>query len=289
LPQGSLQTQFFPQDLGGAGWNLPFQILDAELAGDLMCTLTMDRLVDPGRPHDLKTAYSREFHERMPSFPETFYPKDKKGKPRKPPHKELYEIEMGAYAADPEKVINYATMDAWAVLRLFHRLREQLEQIRTWDGHTLFDVFLWCEVPFTRVLFNMERRGTLIDVDYLKGMRPKIVEEIITIEKKLNKLAGTVVNPNSNPQLASLLFDKLGLEPLKFTRDASALSVQMPERARAKVWQPAWRSTKREEGEDSSIQLMHVQPLVEVEPRHHAGNAPSHPSRLADAHKPSQR
>jgi hypothetical protein len=49
-------------------------------------------------------------------------------------------------------------------------------------------------------------------------------------------------------------------------------AAQMPERARAKVWQPAWRSTKREEGEDSSIQLMHVQPLVEIEPRHHSGN-----------------
>lgn len=49
-------------------------------------------------------------------------------------------------------------------------------------------------------------------------------------------------------------------------------AARMPERVREKVWQPAWRSTKREEGEDSSIQLMHVQPLVEREPRHHAGN-----------------
>lgn len=49
-------------------------------------------------------------------------------------------------------------------------------------------------------------------------------------------------------------------------------AAQMLERARTKVWQPAWRSTKREEGEDSSIQLMHVEPLIESEPRHHAGN-----------------
>ncbi len=49
-------------------------------------------------------------------------------------------------------------------------------------------------------------------------------------------------------------------------------AARMPERVREKVWQPAWRSTKREEGEDSSIQLMHVQPLIEIELRHHAGN-----------------
>lgn len=192
------------------------------LAGDLMCTLTMDRLVDPGRPHDLKSAYSREFGERMASFAETFYPKDKKGKPRKPPKKEMYEILTEVYDKDPDRVVDYASMDAWAVLRLFHALREQLEKIKTWDGHTLFDVFLWCEVPFTRVLYNMERRGTRLDVAYLKDMRPKIVEEIKLIEKQLNKLAGTMVNPNSNPQLADLLFKRLKLQPLKFTSGGSS-------------------------------------------------------------------
>lgn len=49
-------------------------------------------------------------------------------------------------------------------------------------------------------------------------------------------------------------------------------AAQMPERTREKVWQPAWRGTKREEGEYSSIQLMHVEPLIETELRHHAGN-----------------
>lgn len=39
---------------------------------------------------------------------------------------------------------------------------------------------------------------------------------------------------------------------------------------RAAAWQPAWRSSKKEEGDDSSIQLMHVNPLVEQEIRHNA-------------------
>jgi len=50
-------------------------------------------------------------------------------------------------------------------------------------------------------------------------------------------------------------------------------AAQLPERVREKIWQPAWRTTKREEGEDSSIQLMHVQPLDESELRHNASNA----------------
>jgi len=41
---------------------------------------------------------------------------------------------------------------------------------------------------------------------------------------------------------------------------------------RAKTWQPAWRSSKKEEGDDSSIQLMHVNPLIENDIKHNASN-----------------
>ena len=46
----------------------------------------------------------------------------------------------------------------------------------------------------------------------------------------------------------------------------------LSERERISTWQPAWRSKKREEGEDSSVQIMHVVPLVENELRHNAKN-----------------
>ena len=42
--------------------------------------------------------------------------------------------------------------------------------------------------------------------------------------------------------------------------------------SRADSWQPSWRNDKRGEGEDSSLQVMHVDPLIEAETRHHAGN-----------------
>lgn len=38
------------------------------------------------------------------------------------------------------------------------------------------------------------------------------------------------------------------------------------------TWQPGWRSSKQAEGDDSSIQIMHVKPLVESEIRHKANN-----------------
>jgi len=41
---------------------------------------------------------------------------------------------------------------------------------------------------------------------------------------------------------------------------------------RCRTWQPAWRSSKKEEGDDSSVQLMHVIPLVESKINHTANN-----------------
>lgn len=46
----------------------------------------------------------------------------------------------------------------------------------------------------------------------------------------------------------------------------------LPERERKNVWQPEWRTRKREEGEDKSIQIMHLKPLVESEIIHTAEN-----------------
>ena len=40
----------------------------------------------------------------------------------------------------------------------------------------------------------------------------------------------------------------------------------------SETWQPGWRTSKQQEGDDASIQIMHVNPLVESEIRHKADN-----------------
>jgi len=42
---------------------------------------------------------------------------------------------------------------------------------------------------------------------------------------------------------------------------------------RVSSWQPSWRKSKQREGDDSSIQIMHINPLVEQISRHNARNA----------------
>ncbi len=47
---------------------------------------------------------------------------------------------------------------------------------------------------------------------------------------------------------------------------------QLPDRHRERRWKPEWGSNKRGEGDDSSLQIMHVEPLTESEIRHNAKN-----------------
>jgi hypothetical protein len=47
---------------------------------------------------------------------------------------------------------------------------------------------------------------------------------------------------------------------------------ELPERERGSIWQPEWRTAKRVEGEDKSIQIMHLRPLVESTIIHTAKN-----------------
>ena len=69
--------------------------------------------------------------------------------------------------------------------------------------------------------------------------------------------------PRKNPQILKCPMCKISI----LENPAS-----LPNRERIGTWQPAWRGKKRGEGEDSSIQIMHVLPLVENESRHNAKN-----------------
>lgn len=96
--------------------------------GGLICTLTMDRLLNPDQEHGLKQAYERVFSERMATFAQTFYPKNSAGKYRKPPKESMQDTLMRAWYAAPQKVIDYASLDAWAVFRVFKHHRKQLRR-----------------------------------------------------------------------------------------------------------------------------------------------------------------
>lgn len=60
-------------------------------------------------------------------------------------------------------------------------------------------------------------------------------------------------------------------DPITKIRISESLDI-FRKSARPKIWTPNWLTAKRDEGNDSSIQLMHLNPLIETEIRHRADN-----------------
>jgi DNA polymerase-1 len=202
------------------------------LKGSLFCTLTMDRLANSDEYHGLKEVYKREFNETMQDFSEVFYPRGKGNVPRKPHNKSMYEILMDKWYEDKQAVIDYASLDAWAAYRVYERLKETLEKMYNYYGESLWTLFVLYESPFTRVLFDMERRGCQLDTEYLQSLVPILEQKKEDIAKELARETGEAINPHSNPQVAHLLFDVLKLKSLTQTK-GGASGVKKPSVAEA--------------------------------------------------------
>jgi DNA polymerase-1 len=80
---------------------------------------------------------------------------------------------------------------------------------------TLYDEI---ERPLVRVLARMEVAGVRVDVDHLRSMVQALTEEVKEREAKIQELAGHPFTVNSTPQLRTVLFDELGLQPSKKTK-----------------------------------------------------------------------
>src|SRR3989338_6875200 len=77
------------------------------------------------------------------------------------------------------------------------------------------------EEPLAKILAEMENKGALIDVDYLKNLSEEKHKELNGLEKKIWKLAGEEFNINSPKQKGKVLFVKLGLGGAKPKKTAT--------------------------------------------------------------------
>jgi DNA polymerase-1 len=82
----------------------------------------------------------------------------------------------------------------------------------------LAPLFSEVELPLIEVLVGMERRGILLDTERLEGVGRELRAHLERLESRIYQLAGMTFNLNSPKQLAEVLFDRLGLSPLKKTK-----------------------------------------------------------------------
>ncbi len=72
-------------------------------------------------------------------------------------------------------------------------------------------LYLEIEKPLSNVLAQMELRGVLLDVPYLKALSDQMGEQLTQLEGDIHHLAGKVFNIASRDQLEKVLYDDLGL------------------------------------------------------------------------------
>ncbi|MCU0664273.1 MAG: DNA polymerase, partial [Myxococcota bacterium] len=113
---------------------------------------------------------------------------------------------------DVAKATDYAAEDAVVALHLTEAMAPQIRE-QGLEG-LLRDV----ELPVCRVLARMEAAGVAVDVPLLRQMSDSFETRLENLEKEAHALVGHAFNLASPKQLSALLFDELGLPPVKKTK-----------------------------------------------------------------------
>ena len=79
-------------------------------------------------------------------------------------------------------------------------------------------LFTDVEMPLVPVLAEIERNGFLLDVEGLHALSKELERELDRMMETIAGLAGGEFNINSPKQLATVLFEKLGLKPIRKTK-----------------------------------------------------------------------
>ncbi len=111
-----------------------------------------------------------------------------------------------------EQASEYAAEDADITLQLHEALYPQIA-----PNTGLQYVYNQIEMPVLDILFDIERTGVLIDSKMLHAQSHEIGQKLMALEHQAHELAGQPFNLSSPKQLQEILFDKLGIKPLKKT------------------------------------------------------------------------
>ena len=171
-----------------------------KLAGGGFDTLLAGYLLDPDTPHTAEALAQRHLG-LVPADATTV---SRGGGRKARPFDQL----------TPEELSDFVCERADVALRLEEPLRTALdEQLLT---KLLEDV----ELPLASILTTMELDGVLIDTEVLEKLGTQVEKDLTALEAKAHEIAGDEFNVHSPRQLETLLFDKLGLKPLKRTKTA---------------------------------------------------------------------
>ncbi|TLS48425.1 DNA polymerase I [Paenibacillus antri] len=125
---------------------------------------------------------------------------------------------------EPEKIAEHLGRKARAVAELAERQRKKLAE------HEMEPLMYELELPLSFVLARMELQGVKVDVDELKRYGVELTEALDKLVATIYEQAGTEFNLNSTKQLGEILFEKLGLPPVKKTKTGYSTDAEVLEK-----------------------------------------------------------
>ena len=180
------------------------------IAGPALDIIVMCWLIDENRKNRAGLGLKEQTRDicgyNMKSFKDTFNIKSES------------DIAIEMLTAPTHIVANYASGDAYWTWVLSEDHANTLRDLPFFASYSGWDYYIDIEVPFTKTLWRMERRGFPIDAEYLLSLRPSLEQKVITCQEEINHWAGRPINVSSPKQLQKLLYDDLGLTPVKWTK-----------------------------------------------------------------------
>ena len=122
-----------------------------------------------------------------------------------------------------EQVAEYAIEDADITYRLYKLFKDKLKE------EELEKLFFDIEMPLVSVLALMEWNGVKIDANRFAELDRENQKMLDDVESKIYKLAEQKFNINSTRELAAVLFDKLGLKPVRKTKTGFSTDIRVLE------------------------------------------------------------
>jgi DNA polymerase-1 len=171
---------------------------DMTLVGPTFDVMIASYLLDPEASHELAAIAKRELDETLTTF-------DQVTARSRGPRLGFDEIEV-------EVATLHAASNVEAVWRLEERLRPLVSR------HGVSRVMDEIESPLSPVLATMEKIGVFVDLGELDRLRKNVDADIERLEKRARELSGRDFNVSSPRQLEVVLFDELGLKPIKRTK-----------------------------------------------------------------------
>jgi len=189
--------------VGGAGWVLRGAVFDLALAAYLADSR--------GRTPTL-AALCEEYHAPPPQDPIAVLGK---GAARRP----LEDLSV-------EEQAQLFGGEAACAAAVRPRLAARLEAV---DGERLLTEM---ELPVASILSEMEAEGVRLDSSQLVALSAEMTQQIRNLEEDMFRLAGREFSPGSPTQLATLLYDELGLESSRRTKTGRSTDAQALEALR---------------------------------------------------------